>query len=74
MKTALAAGLAFLFLALPLGGHAQRMPRVGILWISERSMLGDRHGAFEQAFASWAGHSAWRSLNRYSRRPMRSLN
>ena len=48
MKKALASALALLFLALPLGGQAQRMPRVGILWISERSRLSERHGAFEQ--------------------------
>lgn len=48
MKRALASALALLFLALPLGGQAQRMPRVGILWISERSLLSERHGAFEQ--------------------------
>jgi hypothetical protein len=24
------------------------LSRVGILWISERSMLGDRHGAFQR--------------------------
>jgi putative tryptophan/tyrosine transport system substrate-binding protein len=45
----LAAALALLFLALPVGAEAQqRMPRVGILWIGERSALGIRHGAFEQ--------------------------
>ena len=48
MKRAFAIALALLFLALPLGGQAQRMPRVGILWISERSLLSERHGAFEQ--------------------------
>ena len=48
MKATLACALALLFLAVPLGGQAQRLPRVGILWISDRSALGDRHGAFEQ--------------------------
>ena len=44
----LAAALLLLALVLPLGGQAQQLPRVGILWISERSALSDRHGAFEQ--------------------------
>jgi len=35
-------------LAVPLAAEAQRMPRVGILWISTRSGLGERHGAFVQ--------------------------
>jgi len=45
----LAGALALLFLALPVGAEAQqRLPRVGILWIGERSALGIRQGAFEQ--------------------------
>ncbi len=48
MKWALAGALALLFFALPPSGQAQRLPRVGILWISERALLGERHGAFEQ--------------------------
>ena len=48
MKRTFASALALLFLALPLGGQAQGMPRVGILWISERSLLIERHGAFDQ--------------------------
>jgi putative ABC transport system substrate-binding protein len=39
---------ALLALVLPLGGQAQQLPRVGILWIAERSALRERHGAFEQ--------------------------
>jgi putative ABC transport system substrate-binding protein len=35
-------------LAVPLAAEAQSMPRVGILWISTRSGLGERHGAFVQ--------------------------
>jgi len=35
-------------LCVPLAAEAQRMPRVGILWISNRSGLGERHGAFVQ--------------------------
>jgi putative ABC transport system substrate-binding protein len=48
MKATLAGTLALLSLAMALDGHAQPMPRIGILWISERSALNDRHGAFEQ--------------------------
>ena len=47
-KATLAGVLVLLSLAQPLGGQAQRLPRVGILWISDRSALSDRHGAFEQ--------------------------
>jgi putative ABC transport system substrate-binding protein len=35
-------------LAAPLAAQAQRMPRVGILWISSRPGLSERHGAFVQ--------------------------
>jgi putative ABC transport system substrate-binding protein len=35
-------------LAVPLAAGAQRIPRVGILWISTRAGLGERHGAFVQ--------------------------
>ena len=49
MNAILAGALALLFLALPVGAEAQqRLPRVGILWIGERSALGIRQGAFEQ--------------------------
>jgi len=48
LKATLASALALLSMALPLAGQAQRMPRVGILWIAERSVRVDRHGAFQQ--------------------------
>jgi len=48
VKATLVGALALLFLAAPLAGEAQRVPRVGILWVSARAMLGDRHEAFQQ--------------------------
>ena len=48
MRATLAGALALLLLVVPLRAQAQRVPRVGILWISDRSALSQRHGAFEQ--------------------------
>lgn len=38
--------LSVALVAVPLVADAQKMPRVGILWISTRSALSERHGAF----------------------------
>jgi len=40
--------MSAIVLSVPLAPEAQSMPRVGILWMSTRSGLGERHGAFVQ--------------------------